>query len=234
MTPISLIIPAYNEEGSIKSTILKARRVLGAKSEIIVVDDGSTDATYSNTKAVARSAKIKIIRHPENRGKAHAIYTGIKHGKFRIFATTDADESYPLEALPQLVGLLEKENADMVIGSRFMGKWGVENMPVIRYIGNKLLYLWVSLLLGRQMTDSGSGLRVWRRRVTDALDIKARSLEFEVEMTSKAILSGFKVLEIPIDFNLRAGKSKLRLFEDGLLFFKTAWDAKFSGSGLKR
>lgn len=231
MTPISLIIPAYNEEGSIKSTILKARRVLGAKSEIIVVDDGSTDSTYSEAKrAMVHSAKIKIIRHSKNRGKAHAIYTGIKHGKFPIFATTDADESYPLEALPKLVGLLEKENADMVIGSRFMGKWGVKNMPLIRYIGNKLLYLWVSLLLRRQVTDSGSGLRVWRRRVTDALDIRARSLEFEVEMTSKAILSGFKVFEVPIDFNLRAGKSKLRLFEDGLLFFKTAWNARF-GSG---
>ncbi len=233
MTPISLIIPAYNEEGSIKSTILKARWVLGAKSEIIVIDDGSTDATYYKARAAARSAKIKIIRHLENKGKAHAIYTGIKHGKFPIFATTDADESYPVEALPTLVDSLEKEDADMVIGSRFMGKWGVKNMPLIRYIGNKILYLWVSLLLGRQVTDSGSGLRVWRRRVTDALDIQARSLEFEVEMTSKAILSGFKVLEVPIDFNLRAGKSKLRLFEDGLLFFKTAWDARFSRSVLK-
>lgn len=228
MTPISLIIPAYNEEGSIKSTILKARRVLGTKSEIIVVDDGSTDATYPRARAVARAAKIKIVRHSKNRGKAHAIYTGIKHGKFLIFATTDADESYPLEALPKMVYLLVNENADMVIGSRFMGKLGVKNMPLIRYIGNRVLYLWVSLLLGRPVTDSGSGLRVWRRKVTDALDIKARSLEFEVEMTSKAILSGFKVVEVPIDFNLRAGKSKLRLLEDGALFFKTAWDARFS------
>ncbi len=240
---VSIIIPAYNEEGGIEETVRKVKsKTRPAKPEIIVVDDGSKDNTYD----VARKIRgVRLIRQPSNRGKAEALKAGFAHAKGEFLATIDADCTYPPESLAPMAEKLES-GFDMVIGSRFLGKkprthfvFGFpiymasllvsKAFPAIspkdptNYYGNAFFSWLITILTGKRITDGSSGLRVFRRSVWKAIGGKIKinkppGLEWEVEMTTRAIMKGFSVAEVPIKYFSRKGSSKLRPFSDGLRF----------------
>ncbi len=209
----SIIIPAYNEEKAIESTIRRAKK-LGMKDfEIIVVDDGSKDATYSIAK---KFSGIRLIRHKVNMGKARALMTGFNNAKGKYLATVDADLTYPIEDIPNLVKILKENNCSMVIGSRFM-KYR-PSISKMNEIGNKILALMISVLSLKRITDPSSGLRVFRQNDWKNLDVKSTGLDWEVEMTARILRRGLKVVDYPIRYSSRVGKSKLHPFRDGIKF----------------
>ncbi len=212
---VSIIVPAYNEEGGIKAVIEKLKKLKIKNKEILVVDDGSTDGTYDIIKKIGG---IRVLKHEANRGKGVALRTGIEHSKGSIIATIDADDTYPPRCIPQLVEGIEN-GYDMVIGSRFLG--AANAMPKIRRLGNVFFSGLISVLTGVKITDASSGMRAFRKSILKRFVIKSRNLSWEVEMTTKALKSGFGVAEVPITYSKRIGNSKLSVFKDGFSFLST-------------
>jgi len=203
---VSLIIPAYNEEGGLPLVI---EECMGMVDEIVVVDDGSTDQTYK----IAKKYDVKLYRHERNMGKAVAIRTGINNATGDIIILTDADYTYPAKYIPQFISEIER-GGDLVLGSRFIE--GVNNLPFLNNIGNRILSLLATYLSCVNITDAQTGYRAFKKNMFSKLDIGAKSLEFETKMTVRAAKLGYNILEIPIEYRERVGKSKLRPVRDGI------------------
>jgi glycosyltransferase involved in cell wall biosynthesis len=203
----SLIIPAYNE---VKGLPLVIREYYDIVDEIIAVDDGSLDGTYEAAKKCV-SDKVKLFRHKANSGKVAALRTGVAHASGDIIIFTDADCTYPAEYVPDLVREID-QGADLVLGARVQNR---NNIPAFNRIGNNIFSFLATYISCMRIEDSQTGLRAFKREMFDKLDVNAKGLEFETKMTVRAAKLGYKIVEIPIEYRERVGKSKLRPVKDG-------------------
>lgn len=219
---VSIVVPAYNEQDAVSKVAEAVKKVKGDfQREIILVDDGSSDRTYAEMNKVRG---VKVLRHRKNKGKAAALETGFRNATGGIFITIDADDTYPADAIPELVREIERGN-DLVIASRFRGK--SVTMPKANYYGN-LFFSWlIRVLTGAKITDGSSGMRALRPMVWKQVKVKARGLNWEVEMTTASIRKKFKVSEIPITYSDRLGSSKLNRFTDSFRFAFSILRARF-------
>lgn len=227
MNALSVVIPALNEADGIADI---AGRVLGTRQdlaaagldlELIVVDDGSTDATAAVAEAIAG---VRVIRHPRNRGYGAAIKTGFRAAGGDLLAFLDADGTYPPEAFPELCRALAAQQADIVVGSRMAGEQS--GMPWVRRLGNRFFARLVSLTTGQRISDSASGQRVLRRAVLARVYPLPDGLNFTPVMTTRAIHEGLAMIEVPIRYDERVGRSKLSVIHDGRRFLTTIlWTA---------
>ncbi|MGO9138866.1 MAG: glycosyltransferase family 2 protein [Syntrophales bacterium] len=208
---ISLIVPAYNEAASIKQTIEKIRQVMDHSQhmyELLVVDDGSADETAQ----IAETCDVRVIRHPANSGYGNALKTGLQHSQYDWCAIVDADESYPLDRLPDLIGYIPE--FDMVVGARTGANyWGHFGKRIAR-----TLLLWmISFVIGRQIPDANSGMRVFRKDIALAHIRRISSgFSFTTTITLAFFLEGHFVKYVPISYLARTGKSKVKLWIDSL------------------
>ncbi|MFH1086914.1 MAG: glycosyltransferase family 2 protein [Chloroflexota bacterium] len=218
---LSVVIPALNEEDGILGTVqrvLAARPALAAMGvalEVLVVDDGSSDGTAS---AVETLAGVRLVRHRANRGYGAAIKTGFGCAAGDWLAFLDADGTYPPDHLPRLCAALY-EGADVAVGSRRSGS--ASKMPLIRRVGNLLWSSLVTLLGNQAVADPASGMRVLRRTACDLLYPLPDGLNFTPVMSTRAVHEDLRVVEIAIPYEERAGRSKLRVWRDGLRFLQT-------------
>ena len=218
----SIIIPAYNEAAGIKKVILECKKVCNKSDEIIVVDDGSTD----NTVQIAKKLGVNVVCLSKNQGKANALKKGFLSAKKDILITIDADCTYPPNKIPALEN--ETEKFDLVIGTRFKGKWP-RTMPFARVFANKAGAFVTSLILLRKVSDVTSGLRAFKKKlVNEALRVEAQGLDFEAEFTSRVISHGYSYGEVKISVAERAGKSSLKFFRDLFRFFIAVLRGRFS------
>ncbi|MCH7745497.1 MAG: glycosyltransferase family 2 protein, partial [Chloroflexi bacterium] len=160
----TVIIPAYNEEEGIAVVLEKLSKVLDYRYEVIVVDDGSTDATAE----VARRFQCKVVSHPTNLGKAAAVRTGIAEALGENIILIDADDTYPCEAIPLITEALD-ENA-IVMGTRTIGR---KNIPLLNRIGNGLLCALIRRLYGYQGNDPFTGLYGVKRSVVLRMNLNS-------------------------------------------------------------
>ena len=207
---ISVVIPAYNEMDSVSETIAEVRSVLAdVEHEIVVVDDGSSDATSER----ACTAGARVLRHPHNLGYGAALKTGIRGAKGDTIVITDADGTYPGEYIPVLL----KEYAvgfDMAVGSR-TGEhyWSSAFKSPMRLI---LKWL-VEFTTGRRVPDVNSGLRVFsREQITPYLDHLCNSFSFTTSLTLAYMMTSKFVAYLPIPYHKRMGRTKVRLFRDAM------------------
>jgi glycosyltransferase involved in cell wall biosynthesis len=220
---VSIIVPAYNEEKAVER-VVNAAKILRMpwEKEIIVVDDGSRDRTY----AIARKIRgIRLLRHPRNKGKAAALETGFRAATGDVLTTIDADCTYPMEAIPIIVEPVAKGEADLVVASRFRGR--PSEMPLLNYAGNRFFSLLISLLTLTSVTDGSSGQRAFRKPLLEKVRMRSKGLDWEVEMTTRAIRSGARYKEIPIAYFSRVGPSKLKVFRDGMRFLRAIIRGRF-------
>lgn len=222
MTILSVVIPAYNEEHGIAEVI---QRVLAIKEmlvnvgihdmELIVVDDGSQDQTAK----IARELNgVRLIQHPKNRGYGAALKTGFSQAKGELIGFLDADGTYPPEYFPQLCR--EALNgAQLVIGTRMAGEGS--GMPLIRRIGNRFFAGMISLLGRKRITDSASGMRVFKREVLKKLYPLPDGLNLTPIMSTRAIHENIKLVEVAIPYSERVGPSKLSALRDGSVYLQT-------------
>ena len=206
VTGLSIIVPCYNERETVGEVI---RRLLDVdfrlRREIIVVDDGSTDGTGD---VVRRFHGVRLIRHPKNMGKGAAIRTGVASSSGRVIVIQDADMEYFPESIPRLIEPLLKGEADMTLGSRFLGC--CEGMATTHLLGNRILSFVTSVLCGHGITDVMTGHKAFRREVFDSLRLTARSFDVETEIVAKAIKVGWRVREVPIRYRRRErGRAKI-------------------------
>lgn len=220
MSTLSIVIPAYNEEGAIQAVLDRMRAIGPAlreagfvEWEVIVVDDGSRDRT---AEIVAAYPEVRLIRHPVNRGYGAALKTGFAHARGEWLAFLDADATYPPEALPELYRVACLSGADLVVGSRMGG--ADSEMPVVRRIGNWGFAFLLRMLGGVAVSDSASGMRLLRREILERLYPLPDGLNFTPAMSARAIYEGVRTKEIPIPYRERLGQSKLHPLRDGVRF----------------
>jgi glycosyltransferase involved in cell wall biosynthesis len=219
VTGISIVIPAFNEEGAIAGGIREVREVMessGYEYEIIVVDDGSED----NTADLARAEGVKLIELPENQGYGAALKAGIRRTAHEIIVITDADGTYPAKFIPDLVGQLGMY--DMVVGARTGSNVAA---PLVRMPAKWVLRKLAGYLAGRHIPDLNSGLRVMRKSlIRRFLHLLPSGFSFTTTITLAALCSGSLVKYSPIDYHERIGKSKIRpahAFDFTLLIIRT-------------
>jgi glycosyltransferase involved in cell wall biosynthesis len=222
MTTLSVVIPAYNEEAGIAEI---AQRVLAIKDdlqkvgvrdlELLVVDDGSRDSTAQVAGGIEG---VRLIQHPHNKGYGAALKTGFCQARGELIGFLDADGTYPPEFFPQLC-LEALDGGDLVIGSRMSG--ADSHMPLTRRLGN-LFFANLLSLLGRQpVSDSASGMRVFKREVLERIYPLPDGLNLTPVMSTRAIHEGIRMAEVPIPYSERVGRSKLSVVHDGSLFLQS-------------
>lgn len=227
MTTLSVVIPAYNEEDGIAEI---AHRVLAIRDdlrkvnvddlELIVVDDGSKDKTVEIATSIEG---VRLIQHEQNKGYGGALKTGFSSARGELIGFLDADGTYPPEYFPQLC--VEALNGtELVIGSRMAG--ADSQMPVTRRIGNFFFANLLSLIGRRRVTDSASGMRVFKKEVLDRIYPLPDGLNLTPVMSTRAVHEHIKMAEIPIPYSERLGRSKLSVVHDGTLFLQSmVWTA---------
>ncbi len=226
-TSLTVVIPAYNEESGIAqiaSRVLATRDELAAigvsEFELLIVDDGSHDDT---ARIAAGIPGVNLIRHPTNKGYGAALKTGFNQSQADLIGFLDADGTYPPEYFSRLCAVA-MDGADLVIGSRMAG--ADSKMPVTRRIGN-IFFARLLSLVGRQtITDSASGMRVFRRDILDCLYPLPDGLNLTPVMSTRAVHEGIRMAEVPIPYSERLGRSKLSVVNDGSLFLRSMlWTA---------
>jgi glycosyl transferase family 2 len=224
---LSLCIPAYNESHAVGETIERclacepALREAGIRRfELIVVDDGSSDDTVEQIKKFP----VRLIQHVVNRGYGAALKSGFAAARFNLVGFLDADATYPPEYFPDLCRALIHEQADMVVGSRMSG--AKSEMPLTRRIGN-ILFARLLTAIGRTtVKDTASGMRVFRKTTLPLLSPLPDGLNLTPVMSTRAMHEPVRVVEVPIPYQERVGRSKLSVVRDGLRFLETmVWTA---------
>jgi glycosyltransferase involved in cell wall biosynthesis len=225
---LSVVIPALNEENGIDAIlqrVLAQREALNVagihKLEVIVVDDGSKDATADRIRMYA---DVRLIQHPVNRGYGAALKTGFNAATGDLLAFLDADGTYPPESFPELCRAVDENDADLIIGSRMLS--GESEMPLVRRVGNTIFAALLSIVGSRKISDSASGMRVFRRESLSTLYPLPDGLDFTPAMSTRAVYEGLKMMEVPIPYKERVGRSKLNPLKDGIRFLRSIlWTA---------
>lgn len=208
MQPITIVIPALNEQEGLPK-VIDAIYALHIDAEVVVVDDGSTDATGQ----VAREKYAKVVRHPMPMGYGHSLKDGIRAATRDIIVITDADGTYPIHRIPDLVTKFE-EGYDCVVGAR--------SGPEYRGSFFKMPARWVFKFLaeftaGRRIADINSGLRVFRKSTIEPyFGYLCETFSFTTTQTLVYMLNGKSVGYLDIDYGKRAGKSKVKIVHDAL------------------
>ncbi|MFW6131992.1 MAG: glycosyltransferase family 2 protein [Candidatus Aminicenantaceae bacterium] len=206
MTPhqktLSIIIPVFNEQKTIKEIISRVQAVdIGLKKEIIIVDDYSSDGSRETLKKINRD-NIKVYFHSKNQGKGAALQTGFSKAKGDIIIIQDADLEYNPQDYPRLLRPILDGRADAVYGSRFLGE---EHRVLFfwHYVGNKLLTTLSNMLSNLNLTDMETCYKAFKRKLLDKITIKSKRFGFEPEITIKLASLKCKIYEVPISYSGR-------------------------------
>jgi len=214
VTIVSIVIPALNEEdgivGTIKAIPIKELRDAGYEVEILVVDNGSTDRTGDLAKQAGAQVIFEAIP-----GYGRAYKTGFAYAKGDIIATADADMTYPLEYIPQMVQYLEKTNLDFITTNRYAYMEDGAMSPLHK-IGNSVLNIATRFLFQADLQDSQSGMWVFRKDILNRITVKSNSMAFSQELKIEACFyAKCRWEELPIEYRARVGEAKLKSWQDG-------------------
>jgi glycosyltransferase involved in cell wall biosynthesis len=212
---VSVVMAAYNERETIEEIV---RRVLAVplRVELIVVDDGSTDGTRERLKALAQQLPIRLVMQPQNRGKGAALRAGFAEAAGDIVIIQDADLEYSPEEYPDLIDLICTGRADVVYGSRFIGRHRV--FLFTHYAGNWVINLLANVLYNTTLTDLETCYKAMRIAVLRSMTLRSDGFDIEPELTAKIFKRGFRVYEIPITYNGRGyDEGKKITWRDGLI-----------------
>lgn len=214
---VSVVIPVYNEVGTIEEIVSRVQAI-HLKKEIIIVDDGSTDGTGERLKEINRDQEnVKVFYHLRNQGKGAALRTGFKFVTGDIVIIQDADLEYDPREYRRLIEPILYDRVDVVYGSRFLGGWDRESFFWQR-LGNKFLTLLSKVMTGLDLTDMETGYKVFRRQILRVITFKSSRFGFEPEFTAKVAKKGFRVDEVPISYQGRSyAEGKKIKWKDGIV-----------------
>jgi glycosyltransferase involved in cell wall biosynthesis len=204
---LSIVIPAYNEERFIGTLLEQIQAVdlaaLNVDKEIIVVDDCSRDKT---AEIVSKLPSVRLKRLPENGGKGRAVRAGLALATGDYVIIQDADLEYdPQDYVPMMQAIVERR-ADVVYGSRYMGRGRHAGQSTLAYLGGRSLSLVCGLCTGRYLTDTVTALKLFPRELLNWLDLHTSGFELDHEITAKVLARGLKIAEIPVRYYPRSRK----------------------------
>ena len=195
---LSVVVPAYNEEATI-SQILKRLHCLSCLKEVIVVDDGSTDATCQKVQAL-RLPKLRLIRQERNAGKTAAVRRGLQEVTGEITIIQDADLEYAPEEINDIILPIVQHQADVVYGSRFRVKKAARVLYFYHYLANKFLTVLSNLLTNVNLTDIETGYKAFRTPLIKSMPLSSRGFGMEVEVTALITKTRARLYEVPISY----------------------------------
>jgi glycosyltransferase involved in cell wall biosynthesis len=219
-TCLSVVVPAYNEEGTLASVVEKLL-VLPHLMEIVIVDDCSSDRTQSIAQALAASdSRVRVARHEKNSGKTEALKTGFAMTRGDIVIVQDADVEYDPNEIPGVIKPILEGHADVVYGSRFLVRKATRVLYFYHYVANKLLTFTSNMLTNLNMTDVETGYKAFRGEIIRNMIIKSSGFGFEIEVTAKIAKLGCAVYEVPISYYGRTYEEGKKIgVRDGLQAF---------------
>jgi glycosyltransferase involved in cell wall biosynthesis len=197
---LSVVMPCYNERTTIEEII---RRVLAVplRVELIVVDDGSKDGTREILRRLVEELKFKLVFQTQNAGKGAALRRGFEEVTGDLVVIQDADLEYSPEEFPQLIQLICEGRADVVYGSRFLGRHRV--FLFTHYAGNRFLTLVTNVLYNTMLSDMETCYKVMRTEVLRSMRLEANGFGIEPELTAKIFKRQYRVYEVPITYDGR-------------------------------
>jgi glycosyltransferase involved in cell wall biosynthesis len=220
LTKLTVLLPIYNEERELAACL---ERVLASPvaSEIIAIDDCSTDATPQILSRF-HDARLYVFRHSENCGKGGGIQTGLSHATGDVVIIQDADTEYDPGDYARLLEPIERQQATIVYGTRDLSK-----QPFIGYLGNLFLTVVTDILFGVRLADMETCYKVVPTKLMSELKLCSRGFEIEPEITAKLAKRGAKIVQVPISYAPRRDK-KLRRFHDGFRSLFALFKYRFS------
>jgi dolichol-phosphate mannosyltransferase len=225
MKTLSVVIPAYNEERFVGALLDKIKAVdlgpLGYTMEVIVVDDCSKDRTAAIVAAVPN---VLLIRMEKNGGKGRAVRAGIAAATGDLLIIQDADLEYdPQDYLPMMRALLDGR-ADIVYGSRYLGRGRHDNQSLAAYLGGRSLSLIAWLFTGASLTDTVTALKLFRRADVAALPLETSGFELDHELTARMAARGKTIVEVPIRYYPRSREEGKKIgARDWFIAVRTFW-----------
>jgi glycosyltransferase involved in cell wall biosynthesis len=215
----SLLVPAYNEEATIED-VLRRAAALDLDSELIVVDDGSTDGTVAAVERVRAELgdRVRLFRHERNRGKGAGVRTAIDASLGEFVVIQDADLEYNPADIPKLVAPLLDGVADVVYGSRLRGGEPQRAHLFWHYVGNRFLSLLTNILFNTTISDMEVGYKAFRGDLIRGLELRAEGFDIEPEITAKLLRrDGLRLYEIPVSYYGRTyAEGKKITWHDGV------------------
>lgn len=230
MVYLSIIIPAYNEEKRIGSTLIKMLNYLSAKDyswEIIVVDDGSTDRTIEKARELIKDERLKVLKNPVNAGKGYSVKQGVLASKGEVILFSDADLSTPIEELDNMLSWIER-GCDIVIGSRALPESVIKlSQPWHRQTMGKIFNLIVRAFVLSELKDTQCGFKCFKRETTFKIFNLQRlnGFAFDVEILYIAKKLGLTIKEQPVKW-INSPDSKVNLFKGPLSMFRELFTIK--------
>jgi glycosyltransferase involved in cell wall biosynthesis len=229
---ISILIPVYNEVGSLETLLAMVEAVdfCGLEKELVIVDDGSEDGTRDILRHMEQQNKpqYRIVYHDQNMGKGAALRTAIEIASGDLMAIQDADLEYNPKDYPPLVQMILDGRADAVYGSRISSGESKDAFTGMHYLGNKLLTLITNILYKTRITDMETCYKVFRSDAIKGIKIRSNRFDFEPEITAKLLKSGARLSELPISYQGRAfHEGKKITWVDGLWALKALFIFRF-------
>jgi glycosyltransferase involved in cell wall biosynthesis len=223
---LSVVMPVYNERDTIEEII---RRVLAVpiRLELIVVDDASTDGTRDILERLAGSGRFRLLLQRSNQGKGAALRIGFAVAAGDIVVIQDADLEYSPEEYPALIELIAAGRADVVYGSRFIGRHRV--FLFTHYMGNRLLTLLTNMLYNTILTDMETCFKAMRADVLRSMTLRSNRFGIEPELTAKIFKRGYRVYEVPITYDGRGYEEGKKItWRDGAVAVWTLLKYRFT------
>ena len=212
---LSVVMPVYNERETIEHMIARVLAVRGIRIELIVVDDGSKDGTSDILRALAQTYPFKLLHKP-NGGKGSALRLGFAEVTGDLVVIQDADTEYSPEEFPELIELICQGRADVVYGSRFLGRHRV--FLFTHYLGNLFLTLLTNVLYNTMLTDMETCYKAMRIEVLRSFTLDSNGFGIEPELTAKIFKRGYRVYEVPITYDGRGyDEGKKITWRDGVV-----------------
>ncbi len=212
---VSVVMPVFNERQTIDEIIRRVQAV-PLRIELIVVDDGSTDGTRERLAELAAAGGFRLLLQPSNRGKGSALRRGFEAVTGDLVIIQDGDLEYSPEEYPDLIALICQGRADVVYGSRFLGRHRV--FLFTHYAGNRFLTLVANVLYNTMLTDMETCYKVMRTEVLRSFALKSDGFGIEPEMTAKIFKRGYRVYEVPITYDGRGyDEGKKITWRDGVV-----------------
>lgn len=215
MADLSVLIPVYNEERTLER-LLDAVEERPEVSELVIVDDGSTDRTPEILSGRDFKVPVQVIRHERNRGKGAALRTAIAAATGDVALVQDADLEYDPAEFPLLLAPIERGRAEVVYGSRSFAAHSAYSFWFV--IGNKLVTLWTNVLFNSYLSDMETCYKLMPLSVWRSLDLRSDGFDIEPEITAKLLRSGRRIYEVPISYAARGRvEGKKLTWRDGVM-----------------
>ncbi len=219
---LSIIVPAFNEDKTIQNVLEALDKSLPKGSEVIVVDDGSSDGTVAIVeKFAAKHKSVRLIRQPQNRGKTAALVTGFAQSRGGIVMVQDADLEYDPAEIADVIAPILSNRADVVYGSRFLIRRASRVLYYRHYLANRFLTGFSNLLTDLNFTDVETCYKAFRGEIIRSMLITSTRFGFEVEVTAKIAKLGCRTYEVPISYYGRTYQEGKKIgLKDG---FQALW-----------